>query len=144
MTSGRSGPMTRLYRYIVAIALVAAATLARLVAEPLLGTQGPFIFHFVAVSSAAWIGGLEAGVVAALASAVAGAFFFMEPRYSLGLATPQDRAAAAVFMLVAIALAAITSRGRSTEHALAESERKLKALADAATESIWLLDREHV
>src|SRR5829696_8394781 len=110
MASARPLPMTRLYRYIVAIALVGGATLARLGAEPLLGTQTPFIFHFAAVIFAAWIGGLEGGVVAAFASAVAAGFFFMEPRYSLGLATPQDRAAAAVFLLVAMALAAITSR----------------------------------
>jgi PAS domain S-box-containing protein len=142
---------TRATRFAVAVGLVLCATLARAALDPLLGDTAPFAFNFVAVVVSSWSAGLEAGVVAAATSALIIDFLFMPPRYSLILRLPAHLGGVAVFTAIALCLAWLTSRWSAAEQAvvqsheaLASSERRFKALMNASTESIWLVDRQRV
>jgi PAS domain S-box-containing protein len=130
--------------YLLVPVFVITSTLARLALDPVLGGQAPFSFHFIAVVLSAWVAGLPGGLVATLLSVVAATYFFIEPRQALALSTADRGAAALVFVGVAVLLSWQTSRWRAAERLSRHRQRELTALMNAATESIWLLDREQV
>jgi PAS domain S-box-containing protein len=138
-------------RYAAALILVFAATMLRAALDPLLEDQAAFSFQFVAVVIISWFAGFEAGLVAAFSSALSAAYFFMQPRHSLALQVPGTAAGAIVYTATAVGLAWLTSRWSAAERAAAEThealesrERLSKALMDASTDSISLIDRAHV
>ena len=119
--------------------------------DPLLDDQAAFSFQIVAVMVTSWFAGLEAGLVAAFSSALFAAYFFMPPRHSLALQVPGTAVGAIVYTATAVGIAWLTSRWSAAERAAAEThealesrERLFKALMDASTESISLIDRERV
>jgi PAS domain S-box-containing protein len=130
--------------YLLVPVFVATATLARLALEPILGSQAPFSFYFVAVALSAWVAGFSGGLAATLLGVVTAAYFFLEPRYAFLLSTIDRGAAALVYVGVSVLLAWQTSRWRLAEQLAQRRQRALTALMNAATESIWLLDRERV
>ena len=85
-------------RYVVAILLVFVALLLRLGLLQGLGMGFAFITFYPAVILAALYGGLPAGMLAALLSAAAADYFFMEPVGSLLIARSIDWVAMAVFV----------------------------------------------
>jgi PAS domain S-box-containing protein len=130
--------------YLLVPVFVATATLTRLALDPILGEQAPFSFYFVAVALSAWVAGFSGGLAAMLLGVVAGAYFFLEPRHALLLSTLDRGAASLVFVCVSVLLAWQTSRWRVAEQLAQRRQRTLTSLMNAATESIWLLDRERV
>ena len=67
------------HRYGIAIALVLAATVLRLVFMQALETRAAFIVFYPAVMLAAFYGGLRAGMLATFLSAVLADYFWKEP-----------------------------------------------------------------
>lgn len=68
-----------LLRYGVAVASVALATGLKLLLEPLLPQQSPFLLLAGAVMVAAWFGGLGPGLVATVLGALSADFFYLPP-----------------------------------------------------------------
>src|SRR5690349_11794589 len=70
-------------RYGAAVASILVASFARWLLDPILGENVPYITYFVAVTFAAWYGGLGPGLLAVTLGAAAAAFLFIEPRNSI-------------------------------------------------------------
>jgi signal transduction histidine kinase len=73
--SRRSLPL----RYGVAVASVAIAIALKLLIEPLLPQQTPFLLLSGAVMVAAWFGGLGPGLVATVLGSLSADYFYLEP-----------------------------------------------------------------
>jgi len=71
--------------YASAVAAVAGAVLLRWLLDPFLGDALPLVTLFGAVAAAVWVGGIRAGVGAAVLGYMACAYLFIEPRGELGL-----------------------------------------------------------
>jgi signal transduction histidine kinase len=101
----------------VALALAAGLALARL------ATPAPFAFSLflAAVTVSAWYGGLGPGLAATLVGALAVAYFFVSPRYSLAVTTIGAVVDLLVFTLVALLISSVNA-----------SLRRARAQAEAA------------
>jgi len=134
----------RLSRYLLALGLVAVATLLRLALDPLLGHEMPFVMYFGAAVVAAWFGGLEGGLLALLASAVAGNYFLAPPRLDLSL-TARDVTKMVVFCGISLFLVLFTARWRRAEQELrrlheqsAAHAKELEAILDAVPAAVFV------
>lgn len=115
-----NGPSAVL-RYGSAFVLVALATLARLLLNPVFGNNLPFIVFLLPVLAVSWYGGWKAGLLAVLLSALSAAYFFVPPANSFAITGVQEWAGLATFVAVGL----ISS-------ALAESQRRARVNAEAA------------
>jgi PAS domain S-box-containing protein len=91
-------------RYTLAVLVVAAALLLRILLWPLLGQDLPFLFLWPAVMCSAWVGGFWPGVLATLLSALAGRFFIMAPLHSLIPASLPDGVGIGLYLCLGVLL----------------------------------------
>jgi signal transduction histidine kinase len=78
-----------LLRYGLAVAMVAAVALLRLMLQPLLKRELPFLLQFVAVIVAAAFGGLGPGIMVTILGAILGQYLFVAaPGEGFGAAGP--------------------------------------------------------
>lgn len=68
--------------YGFAMLAVAIALLLKLLINPLIEQESPFLLFFTAVLISAWYGGMGAGVLATTVSALVSNYFFLLPTYS--------------------------------------------------------------
>jgi len=116
---------------------VLAAAGFRFVLSPLLGDRAPFITFFPAVFVLAWWGGLRPTLFATLLSVPVLVYFFLEPRYSLAVARPEDQAGFLLFAMVVLATGWLCEQlhaerreaERSHQAEMAERERLRVTLA---------------
>src|SRR5215207_7688450 len=72
-----------LLRYGVAVLAVGMAFLVKLLLDPLIVQETPFLLVFGAIMISAWYGGLGPGLLATVAVGLATAYFFLQPTGSL-------------------------------------------------------------
>jgi two-component system, chemotaxis family, CheB/CheR fusion protein len=77
-------PPRYLARYLLVPTLFACATLLRIALDPLLGGQNPYTMYLALVVVSTWFCGRVWGTVTAAAAALAGDYFFVDPRFTLG------------------------------------------------------------
>ncbi len=107
-------------RYVVAILLVLAATLLRLVFLQSLGTSVAFITFYPAVMIAGLYGGLRAGMLATLLSAAAADYFWMEPVGSFLMVSSNDWVAIAVFVTSCALMSVVAEKLRQSNDRLSQ------------------------
>jgi PAS domain S-box-containing protein len=102
------------------------------------------------VLAAAYLGGLVPGLLATAIGALAATYFFVEPPYSLRIASVPDAFGLALFVLVGVMfsgvsealhrtrLRVIASERRRAEQSLRESEELFRQLADNIQEIFWI------
>ena len=100
----------------VAIVSVLTATVLRLVFLPHL-PHFAFIMFYPAVMLAALYGGLRAGAMATVLSALIANYFWMDPVRSLVIADPSDWAALAIFVATCLFLSWLAEKLRRTQSA---------------------------
>jgi PAS domain S-box-containing protein len=110
-------------RYLIALALAAAALGIRLIALPYVGTRAPFITFFIAIIFVAWRIGMGPAILVTISGGLASAFFLFAPYGSLEIADPVER-----IWLVTYGLAS------ATMITAIEAQRRAKALADRNAE----------
>ena len=76
-------------RYGVAVLVVGAAVLIKLLLDPLTAQDTPFLLILGAIMVGAWYGGLGPGLLATALSALAIDYFFLDPRVSFTTAGPE-------------------------------------------------------
>lgn len=122
--------------YSLATIFVLLAFLVRLVVDPWLGDQSPYVMFIVAVA----VTGLYAGVRAACLATVLGAgiayFCFVPPRYQLGFADLSDAVGFGVYALAAAGVIFLT---HARIRAASKAEESLKNQVEAERK---LLDAE--
>ena len=111
----------------------------QLVIDPYVGDTLIFSTYFAAIVVAAAYGGFWPGVLAIVLSVVAADWFFVEPRYSLGIPWDSTNAWTGIitFCLIALALAAISEalhRNRAKAYLLAEQRAAAMEAATAQRE----------
>ena len=105
-------PQTRhpLLRYGVVPVAVAAAMLLRWPLWDVLGGELAFLFLWPVVMFCAWWGGLGPGLLATSLSALAAAFFLIQPRLSLAVARPADLVGMAVFVSMSVLISFLNEK----------------------------------
>ncbi len=115
------------HSYGIAVALVLAATVLRLVFLQIVGTQVAFITFYPAVILAALYGGLRAGALATILSAVLADYFWMEPLRSFIVAHPGDWLAIAFFVITCLTISWIVERLKKAQSRLRQAEVERRA-----------------
>jgi K+-sensing histidine kinase KdpD len=72
---------TQLPDYVVAVLAVGLALLVKLLLNPLIEEESPFLLFFGAVMVGAWFGGLGPGLFATALAALTAGYFFLSPTY---------------------------------------------------------------
>jgi len=85
-----------LLRYGVAVLAVGMAFLVKLLLDPLIVQETPFLLVFGAIMISAWYGGLGPGLLATFAAGLATDYFFPPTDQLLVGVQPGDRAASRV------------------------------------------------
>ena len=82
LTNGIHPPLAR---YGIGVAAVGLALVIKLLLDPLIGEETPFLLFFAAVMAVAYFGGLGPGLVATGLAALVAWYFFLFPLYSFRL-----------------------------------------------------------
>lgn len=150
-----------LLRYGVAVLAVLLALGLKLLLEPLIQEESPFLLFLGAVMVSAWFGGLRSGLLATILSAMASDYFFLPPVYSFGIEEAGQRLRLALFVVEGSFIGGLTAvlqhaRQRADEsaqeavahqetlrlsqEALTESRERYRAVVEQAAESIFVAD----
>src|SRR5262245_55031873 len=138
-----------LARYGVALLALAAALLARLAADPLVGNALPFLTFSLAVVTAAWYGGFGPSLLALVLGLLAATYFFIPPRYSRAASLAAGRVRVAGFLFLGVSIGLFSeglraarrraeAHARELEHEVARRElleEELQRRADALAEA---------
>ncbi len=128
--------------HTVAIILVLAATVLRLVFLQGLGIGFVFITFYPAVILAALYGGLRPGMLATLLSAAAADYFFMEPTGSLVIARSIDWVAMAVFVASCTLMSWVAEKLRQSDVRLRRMEETQRCRLESQVAERTALLRE--
>ena len=107
-------PRSRVARYALAVATSVTSTLAALLLYDLFEPT-PFLPFFAAVAISAWYGGLGPGLLATALGALAGAYLFFPPTFSLQVVSPLTLVRAGGFVLVASLITVLSARLRAAQ-----------------------------
>jgi PAS domain S-box-containing protein len=147
------GPLSAFWRYGLAVVAVAAGFATRLGLEAWVGRGLPtFMTFYPAVMLAALLGGIGPGLLATALTALLAAIWIIPPIGQLGIASPVDRVAEALFCGMGVFMTAVAELHRRNrakaaafdrQAALRASEKKLRlqaAALEAAANGIALID----
>ena len=120
--------LSRSSRYLICIALLGVATVVRLLLNPVLKTELPYIVLYFAIMLIAWIGGLGPAVLGVVLGIISANYLFMAPQHawstSIGM---HDLVTTLLFAFIGIATGGMSEvYGR----ALAESREAYKLSQD--------------
>lgn len=94
-------------RYGLALLAVALATGLRMAIDPQLSDHVPYITYAPAVLAAAWLGGFGPALLATAIGSLLADYFFISPRYSLGIEGPANVWAAVQYLTTGLASACL-------------------------------------
>lgn len=120
--------------YLVALAFVAVAVAGTLVVREFVAGSR-FLLSVGAVALSTWYGGGRLGVFSALVASVAVDYFLLEPLNSFKF-YPAALANIALFLAVALLIAWIEARRRTSERELREARDELQIILDGVADGI--------
>lgn len=142
-------PPYRRLSYLAAIPTVLLFALIQYAAQPFLGTSAPLGVFFIPIMISAIYGGAGPALFAGFLSLLAGAYFFIDPRFSFDIADPQDRILVLVFTFICLCISlmgGLLKRAQKKEQELLlswqQSERTMRALLESSTQAIVGIDKE--
>ena len=123
-------PLFIVVEYVLALLTVGLTTGVLRLFGSVLDTQIATVGYLVpvVVSTLAW--GLGPGIVAALAAFFAFNYFFIEPRFTLSVARPQDLLVLLAFLSMAVLLSQLLGRTRAALNAARQREHEALRLYD--------------
>ncbi|MEH1934851.1 MAG: ATP-binding protein [Nostoc sp.] len=116
--------------YAVALLAVGSGLLLTLLLQPLLEPT-IFLLFFAGVAVSAWYGGVEAGLLATALSTLAVSYFFLEPVFSLFVASRDSIVRLGSYVLVTILISLLNSELRTAKEYLQVSEARFRRLVDS-------------
>jgi signal transduction histidine kinase len=102
-------------RYVVAVSVVLVALLLKLLLNPLLLGDSPFLIFFAAVTFSAWYGGLGPGLVATVLATCFSAVFFLSPVFSVSVAGLGNQAQLGLFLIEGGIISALSDALRTAQ-----------------------------
>src|SRR5215204_5098070 len=120
-----------LLRYGVAVLAVGMAFLVKLLLDPLIVQETPFLLVFGAIMISAWYGGLGPGLLATVAVGLATAYFFLQPTSSFSGFSLETVPLLAFFLegtLVCLLVEALRAARSRAEGSTLEAERQREHL----------------
>ena len=123
-------PVSAAASLLIAGAAVAVATALRLLVEPLIGPGFPFVTYFLAVIASAAMGGMRAGLVAAVASLLLAWWLFLPVRQSFEITDSHDALALLVFAINATLSGGVTAVLRQALVRLGATDSRNQLLID--------------
>jgi len=124
-------PSVGLQRYLAIPLALSAATVPKLV-FPHLARESPFAFDYAAVCACAWIGGLLPGIAAIGLLAVITKFLFLEPVYSLSVASRAEAIRVGLFVAEGLLLVLLGDSHARLKHFAANVSARAKTYIGAA------------
>ena len=129
-SSDSSRPAVR--RYLAALLLVTAASLLRLVLDPILAERSPYLIFLSAAAAAAWYGGFGPGLLATVLGVFGALAFAVDPLLTFRVDTPGDWLALALYLIFGVFVSALTGKLHRTKRRALDaeaSERRQRLLA---------------
>jgi len=132
--------------YLLAVILVAAATIIRQWSMGHLPPGVIFITYFPAVMIAALVGGFGPGILATVLSVTAANYFFLRPEGTFTIASGGDLLALLIFTVIGVALSWLASALERTREEAGEEIRRAKEewelTFNSVPEAVMVLDSE--
>jgi two-component system sensor histidine kinase KdpD len=122
-------------QYLLLLAAFCLVTLACLALSPLVGTQSVALIYLGAVLMLSLVSGPVPIALMALLSSLAYNFFFIPPRFTFAIASPEDILLFSLYFLVAAVTGFLSSGLRSRERLLQRRDKEASFLL-AATEKL--------
>jgi PAS domain S-box-containing protein len=126
-------------KYLVAILAVVAALSLRLLLNPFLSLDVPFITFFFAVMVAAWYGGLGPGVLAALFSTIVADYFFIVPIGASSF-TISNALALSVFVMEAVGISFLSGRLHLARHEAERGKQEIEHILNSVSDAFVAVD----
>jgi len=123
-------------QYFLAIAATAVAFTARFLLQSVLGDVAPLLMFTLSVVVTAWYGGLGPGILATVLGAFLGAYFFIEPHYTLRIYSGPERIETVLFLVIGISISVLSQARLSLlekRQRLLVSERDARRAAEDAS-----------
>ncbi|MHC5613088.1 MAG: hybrid sensor histidine kinase/response regulator [Nostoc sp.] len=117
-------------RSLLAPYAVALLAVGSLLLQPLLEPT-IFLLFFAAVAVSSWYGGMGAGLLATALSTLAISYFFLEPVFSLLVASLENILRLGLFVLVTTLISLLNSELRTAKQYLQVSEARFRKLVDS-------------
>jgi len=118
------GPRQWPVRYLLAVGIAGAATLLRVLVDPVIHDQIPYFIYVASVVVATWFCGRDGGALSTILAAFVGNYMFVSPRYEL-VPHGEDWVAMSLFSAVAGGLVWLVGRWRSAERVLRQQAGEL-------------------
>jgi PAS domain S-box-containing protein len=149
-------PLFQFSGYWLAVVSVFLAFLLRLVIDPWLGDQMPYLTFVVAIAATGLYAGVRPAILATLLGAVTAYFCFVPPRYEWGFAGISDAVGFGVYLFAAAGVVLVTLARNSaaaraeeslkqqieTERKLLDAQSLLKKFLDNGPACAYLRDEE--
>jgi two-component system, OmpR family, sensor histidine kinase KdpD len=100
---------------LAALAAIAAVTALLYMAREVLGTPVVALLYLLPVGLSVMLGGLPAGLTAAVGAFLAFNYFFIPPYYSLAVHQPRDILVLLAFFIVALTISQLVGRSRADQ-----------------------------
>ena len=123
-------------RYGIPIAAVGAATVARMLLNPVLGDRLPFATFFLAIVFAAWYGGFGPALLSTLLSGLAADFIFLKPRGSFQIEDAPDQISLGLYFLVGLSCAWLGGSLHAARRRVEASEAKLRRMNETLAQHV--------
>jgi signal transduction histidine kinase/ActR/RegA family two-component response regulator len=128
--------------FLLALAIVGAATLVRLALDPLVGTQAVYVIYTAATMVVARLCGRIPALVGIVGAAFTANYLFVPPRHEL-VPHGQDWVAMSVFALVAASIVWLVGRSQRAEELVGERAEELRAILDTAPAAVFVTRDPH-
>lgn len=129
MVRGVMNP-TAVQRYAVGVLASVLAIAIKLLLDPALGKDAPFLVVLIGVLIAAWYGGLGPGLVAAVMTAAGVNYFFLPPYHTFSLGPGNALLQTVVYLLEGVFVSLLGEARKRTQYTLDARVRQQAAVAD--------------
>ena len=122
--------------YLLAVVGCAIVLAGRMALNDVLAEQARLLPFVLAVTAAAWWGGLGPGILATLLGAFLGVLFVVPPPFSLQIDTLADGLNAAIFVFTGVTISILCDALHTAWRR--ETEKQFQTLADSMPQLVWM------